>query len=70
MRRRVLICDCERTMALDGKALAAALATDEPAVQTQLCRGQIDAFKAALATGEPVLVGCTQEAPLFSEIAK
>lgn len=69
-RRHVLICDCERTMAPNGKALASALATEEPVVQTQLCRGQIDAFKAALATGEPVLVGCTQEAPLFSEIAE
>ncbi len=67
--RRVLICDCGKTMPLDGMALAAALGTEEPFVHTQLCRQQIDNYKAALNGGEPVLVGCTQEAPLFSEIA-
>ena len=67
--RRVLICDCGKTMPLDGTALAAALGTEEPFVHTQLCRQQIDNYKAALNGGEPVLVACTQEAPLFSEIA-
>jgi hypothetical protein len=67
--RRVLICNCGQTMALDGKALATALAAEEPFVHTQLCRQQIDNYKAALTGGEPVLVACTQEAPLFSEVA-
>ncbi len=67
--RRVLICDCGKTMPLDGTALAAALGTEEPFVHTQLCRQQIDNYKAALSDGEPLLVACTQEAPLFSEIA-
>jgi ferredoxin len=35
----------------------------------QLCRAEIDVFKAALAEGVPVTVGCTQEAPLFKEVA-
>jgi ferredoxin len=35
-----------------------------------LCRAQIDRFRAALATGQPVTVACTQEAPLFREIAE
>jgi ferredoxin len=67
--RRVLICNCGQTMALDGKALATALAAEEPFVHTQLCRQHIDNYKAALTGGEPVLVACTQEAPLFSEVA-
>ncbi|MGF1476372.1 MAG: 4Fe-4S dicluster domain-containing protein [Geminicoccaceae bacterium] len=33
-----------------------------------LCRSQLDRFRRALATGEPLLVACTQEQPLFEEI--
>ena len=35
----------------------------------QLCRRELDRFKAILSTGAPITVGCTQEAPLFSEVA-
>src|SRR5258707_7308052 len=35
----------------------------------QLCRGELEKFRAAAAGGEPLIVGCTQEAPLFSETA-
>ncbi len=63
-----LICDCERTMPLDAAALQRALALSVPPdIQTQLCRAQLEQFRAAVRGGEPVLVGCTQEAPLFSE---
>ncbi|WP_037449120.1 4Fe-4S binding protein [Skermanella stibiiresistens] len=66
----VLVCDCEGTMPLDGAKLAAACgsAGTDVTVATQLCRAQIDRFTAALdrAPG-PVLVACTQEAPLFEE---
>ncbi|HZA66820.1 MAG TPA: 4Fe-4S dicluster domain-containing protein [Geminicoccaceae bacterium] len=66
--KRVLVCDCETSMPLDGKALAKACgAAGGCDVHTQLCRAQIDSFKAALGSGEPLLVGCTQEAPLFEE---
>ena len=67
--RRVLVCDCERTMKIDGRALARALETDEPVLQTHLCRSQIETFRSAVADDEPLLVCCTQEAPLFDEIA-
>src|SRR3954467_6656348 len=33
------------------------------------CRAEIDRFRAAAAEGNPLIVGCTQEAPLFSEVA-
>ncbi|MGH6926698.1 MAG: hypothetical protein ACREEV_00165, partial [Dongiaceae bacterium] len=57
-------------MRLDGRALAKACGRAEPvAIHTQLCRGQIDAFRRTLADGEPVLVACTQESPLFDEVA-
>lgn len=35
----------------------------------QLCRREIDRFKAVLKGGTPITVGCTQEAPLFTELA-
>ena len=39
-------------------------------IHSHLCRTQLDQFEAALATGDDLLVGCTQEAPLFQEIAE
>jgi ferredoxin len=69
--RRLLVCNCEQTMALDGGKLSDALGLSSPLpVNTQLCRHQIDNYRAALQSGEPVLVACTQEAPLFSEVAE
>jgi len=63
------VCSCNRTVALDAKALAAALKTSEPVVvHEQLCRADIGAFQKAL--GDPdVIVACTQEAALFGELA-
>ena len=36
----------------------------------QLCGLDLDQFKAALAEGAPITVTCTQEAPLFEEVAE
>ena len=66
--KRVLVCDCERTMSFDVKRLAAALGTEAPVLHTHLCRTQIDGFREAAGGGEPLLVCCTQEAPLFEEV--
>ena len=66
--KRILVCNCEISMPLDGKGLAKACGAGGGCdVHTQLCRAQIDSFKAAVASGEPLIVGCTQEAPLFEE---
>jgi ferredoxin len=64
------VCSCNKTVAIDGRALAAALKAGEPIqVHNELCRKDAAAFQAAL--GDPdVIVACTQEAPLFSEIAE
>ena len=67
--KRVLVCDCERTMTFDVGKLAAALGTGAPVRHTHLCRTQIDDFKTAAAEGGPLIVCCTQEAPLFEEVA-
>ena len=63
------VCSCNGTVALDARALAAALKADAPlVVHEQLCRRDVNAFQAALGEGE-VTVACTQEAPLFDELA-
>lgn len=72
--RTVLVCDCARSMALDGAALGKAFGTEGQdgspvTIHTQLCRAQLDRFESAAANGNPLLVACTQEAPLFGEIA-
>ena len=70
-KKLVLVCNCEGTMPLDGKALAKACGADAaPEIQTQLCRAQMDNFRAAIAGKTPVVVACTQEAPLFDETAE
>ncbi len=63
------LCSCNRTIPLDAKGLAAALKSGEPIqVHTELCRKESGAFEAALRDPD-VLVACTQEAPLFTELA-
>ncbi|HEY8382386.1 MAG TPA: 4Fe-4S binding protein [Microvirga sp.] len=56
-------------MLLDETALAAgcggALKTAD-----HLCRRQLDLAKALIGSGRPVTIGCTQEAPLFTEVAE
>jgi len=64
------VCSCNRTVAIDVAALGAALKTGAPlSLHHQLCRKDAGAFQAALGQGDEVVVGCTQEAPLFGELA-
>jgi hypothetical protein len=68
--RKLLVCNCENSLPLDGTALAKACGVASPPfVNTQLCRAQLDNFRAAVASGAPLLVACTQEAPRFNETA-
>ena len=69
MAKDKLICNCNRTMPLDGKALARALKLGAaPQVNTELCRRHVAAFEAAVKTGNDLVVACTQEATLFGEL--
>ena len=65
--KEVLVCDCEETMAMNGKALAKALGGGEMTVHRHLCRAQLEEFKRAAEGGSALVVACTQEAPLFQE---
>jgi ferredoxin len=64
------VCSCNRTVAIDAAALGAALKAGAPlSLHHQLCRKDAGAFQAALGQADEVVVGCTQEAPLFGELA-
>lgn len=67
--RKILLCDCEGSMALDAKAIAAGCGLKPGAIATQLCRSEIGRFEAALKGDGKLLVACAQEAPLFAETA-
>ena len=67
--KEVLICDCEGTMKLPEKALKKIFGSEEININTHLCRAQIGNFTNAVSEGAPLLVTCTQEAPLFIENA-
>ena len=63
--KRILVCNCEISMPLDGKKLARACGSEDPCeVHSQLCRAQIESFKAAsrlLAGLEPLETGSRAE---------
>src|SRR5258708_2065370 len=67
--KKVFLCSCRGPMPLDGDALARALALGgDPGVHTALCQRELDQF-AANARGD-VVVACTQEQRLLSEVAE
>jgi ferredoxin len=68
--RPIILCSCEDTMPLDGAAVKRGCRGAEVATAHQLCRAELERFRAAAAKGGPLTVGCTQEAPLFAEVAE
>ena len=64
-----LICDCNKTMPLNGPALRQALGDDAGAgletVHSTLCRREAGAFQRAAKGADDLLVACTQESRLF-----
>src|SRR4051794_20862805 len=66
---KILICSCEDTMPLDGAAVQRGCRGAELLTARQLCRAELERFRAGGASGDPVGGGCTQEAPLVSEPA-
>jgi ferredoxin len=64
-----LICDCNKTMPLDPKALGRAL-DESLTLHSTLCRREAGAFQQAVKGGADVVVACTQEKRLFGELAQ
>jgi len=73
MSTQFKVCNCNRTMPLDaqtGARLGRALDAGDLPVATELCRHEIGAYLQAIEGGEDVVVACTQERALFSELAQ
>jgi ferredoxin len=67
------VCNCNRTMPLDnaaGATLGTALGSEPLKVASQLCRREVGAYLESIAGVDRVVVGCTQEQPLFEELAQ
>ena len=65
-REKVLICDCEGTMALDRKVLEGGFAEGcAKAGFTQLCRGELGRFIDEARGAAGLTVACTQEIQTF-----
>jgi ferredoxin len=57
-------------MPLDAQAVRRGCRNTEVTTARQLCRDELDRFRAAAAEDGALVVGCTQETPLFSETAE
>jgi ferredoxin len=69
-KQTIVLCSCESTMPLDTGAVRRGCRGAKLETAGQLCRAELERFRAAVAAGGPVTVGCTQEAPLFAEVAQ
>ncbi len=67
--RKILICSCEDTMPLDGEAVRSVCRGADVIEGRQFCRAELERFRKAAAGGGPITVACTQESPLFAEVA-
>ncbi len=67
--RTVLLCSCDDTMSPDAERVARVCRGASVTAAHQLCRAELERFRAAAASGQPLTVACTQEAPLFAEAA-
>jgi ferredoxin len=70
MTTRIKVCNCNHTMPVDGAALGAALGEDKLPVAHQLCRREVNSYLDSLEGTERIVVACTQEQPLFEELAE
>jgi ferredoxin len=67
--RNVLVCSCDDTMPLDGKAIERVCRGASVVAGRQLCRAELERFRKLAGGNAPLTVACTQEAPLFAEVA-
>jgi len=68
--RNILICSCDDTVPLDGEKVRRVCRDSVVIEGGQFCRAELDRVRKAAAGGEPIVIACTQEAPLFNEIAE
>lgn len=69
-RRKVLVCSCERSMPGYGETVASGCRNVEVDSGDQFCGAELDRVRTILSGSEAVTISCTQQAPLFREIAE
>ena len=67
--RKILLCSCDDTMSLDVDTVRRCCRGATVETGHQFCRAELARARALINESVPVTVACTQEAPLFSEIA-
>src|SRR6185437_16198216 len=67
--RHILVCSCEDTMPQAAAAVRRACPGAKVSEGRQFCRTELERFRTAAQGGGPLIVSCTQEAPLFTEAA-
>src|SRR6185437_12835624 len=67
--RKILVCSCEDSMPLDVEGLRRSCRGAEVTAGRHLCRSELARVQKMLAGTAPVTIACTQEAPLFAEVA-
>ncbi|MBY0570282.1 MAG: 4Fe-4S binding protein [Burkholderiaceae bacterium] len=73
MNPQIKICSCNKTLPLNAAAaaqLAQAIGAEHVQVSDMLCRREVGNFLSAVQGVDDVIVGCTQERALFSELAQ
>jgi ferredoxin len=68
--RRIVLCSCEDTMRLDAATVAVGCKGAGLTTARHLCRSELGRFRDLAKSAGPLIIGCTQEAPLFQEIAE
>jgi len=68
--QHILLCSCDDTMPLDADTVRRGCRGADVKTARQLCRAELERFRTMLAPDDPLIVGCTQEAPLFTEAAE
>ena len=68
-KRTILVCSCEDTVPLDAAAIERGCRGANVETGRYLCRAEVERFRKLAQGGGDIVVGCTQEAPLFAELA-
>lgn len=68
-KRQIVVCSCEDTMPLHIDTVGHACGGKVTSGR-QLCRAELGRFRKLVSGGDPITVACTQESPLFTEVAE
>ena len=68
-KRQIVVCSCEDTMPLDIDTLRRTCRNAEVTPGRQFCRAELERFGKIAAGADTITVACTQESPVFTEVA-